>query len=237
MSVVNIGRERGNMFVETLIILAVIGLMVLIAIPVYSGRASQSKLDQATREIERLALAEKQVAEKYGYYLPLQVLDDVPAGSEGIDSIANEPDAVRLIPTEVEGEPPAAQPAVAEIAEEWNGPYAQTKRVYLGAASESLDLAELEPETLQLDHPLDPWGTPYRFYAPTGIIGSAALSEEEGALNNPEFSDGVVTANDDRFDTFAIVSFGPNGQSDSMTEEDDDIIYLFKEVEAPEIVS
>jgi hypothetical protein len=47
-------------------------------------------------------------------------------------------------------------------------------------------------------------------------------------MDRDDFSDGAITANDDRFETYAVVSYGPNGESDSVTEENDDIIYLFE---------
>ena len=71
---------------------------------------------------------------------------------------------------------------------------------------------------------LDPWGTPYMFYSPLGVIGG-------GDLDSDAFGGGAVTAQDDRFETFAIVSYGPDGQSDSASGGDDDLLLLFEQDE------
>ena len=77
------------------------------------------------------------------------------------------------------------------------------------------------------DHPLDPWGQPYRFYSPIGLIGSNASTSTPSSWNTNSFSDGRLTSSDDRFDRYAIVSFGPDGEADSSSNADDDIIYYF----------
>jgi hypothetical protein len=60
------------------------------------------------------------------------------------------------------------------------------------------------------------------------LIGSRAAASGPDALDSDEFSDGVLTADDPRFTTYAIVSYGPDGVSDSAGAAQDDIIYLFE---------
>ena len=85
----------------------------------------------------------------------------------------------------------------------------------------------MNPTDRRRDFPLDPWGRPYRMYSSIGIVGTGALGDN---YNSDTFSNGHLTENDDRFDRYAIVSFGPNGKSDTYigaTELKDDIVYYF----------
>jgi len=86
------------------------------------------------------------------------------------------------------------------------------------------------------DYPLDPWGNPYRFYSPQGIIGSV-----DDEIFNPldaqrQWSDGLLTDDDtdeQRFTRYAVVSYGRDGISDGQaitagpTAYHDDIYYEF----------
>lgn len=239
--------RHGGIVVETAIILTVIALLVAISVPVYRNRPDAARIAQAEQDVLALAHAQHRAADTIGYYLPLQLLDNLAPATEGgsakADTLANEPGTLSLIaPSLPTGEQVGAQPTLGQAASalaSWEGPYAETKRVYLGAADGDLSL--ISPESVRRDYPVDPWGTPYRFYSPEGIVGTRAAETAPEALESDEFSDGVLSAQDDRFETYAIVSYGPNGQSDSVSEQDDDIIYLFEnpadsavEGEAPE---
>lgn len=236
--------RHGGIVVETAIILAVIALLVAIAIPIYRNRPDAARVARAEQDVLALANAQLRAAETIGFYVPLQLLDDLaPTGdslSPQTDALANEPGSLQLIsPSVPVDQQVGAQTGLGQAAGAlgaWDGPYAQTKRVYLGAAGASLDLAQLTPESVRRDYPLDPWGQPYRFYSPVGIVGTGAAETAPEAFDSDAFSDGALTTADDRFDTFAIVSYGPNGQSDSVSDQDDDVIYLFDipaEADAP----
>lgn len=228
--------RRGGIVVETAIILAVIALLVLIAIPVYRSRPQDSREAQARAEVLALGQALEQTADASGFYVPLQLLDDRKTAeasrTDKTDDLANEPGALKLILRDTAPDAQAAsQTALSDasaLLDAWKGPYAETKRVYLGASREGFDLSSLSAETIRRDYPLDPWGNPYRFYSPIGIVGSRAAESAPEALDSDEFSDGALTTQDDRFDTYAIVSYGANGESDSASETDDDVIYLFE---------
>lgn len=296
-------KQEGGIVVETLIVLAVIALLILIAIPVYLDRAEDAKMAQAQAEVLALAEAEQTVARVHGFYVPLQMLDDLDgtasARTATTDDLANEPDTIYLIHA---GRPAAdqigAQPSlasggrdVAKLKAGWQGPFYESKRIssagLLGLEIASLELdrvegiiagsrsadeaaaalesqfeltaaqshaiagdpfgelageaeglsdarreelsaliARLRSQMIRRDYPLDPWGAPYRFYSPAGIIGSSAADPDR--IESDEFSDGVLTESDTRFDTYAIVSYGPDGLSDKVSGNNDDVIqFLF----------
>ncbi len=219
---------------DTLIVIAVIALLCLIAMPIYRGRADEAKLAQARREAIALGQAELAAAQRLGYFVPLHLLDDLPAGrrlrTDRTDDIANKPaETLRVIdPARPCEEQVGKQKTLAEagLVDLWPGPFYEPKRVWMGSTARNVDPASLPAEVIQRDWPLDPWGTPYRFYSPIGLIGTAAGSTETSALAGDAFGDGVLTLDEDRFDSFSIVSFGPDRQSDVVSGNDDDVIYL-----------
>lgn len=232
-------RNRfGGIVVDTLVVVAIIALLAIIAVPVYNNRDKAAKINRATDEVLALAQAESEVARLYGFYVPLQVLDDLPikpaTRTQRTDDLGNEPDSIRLIDA---ANPQASQlslksddPRVKNLIENWHGPFLESKRVHMATTDSSFDPDKVSGSSMARDYPLDPWGNPYRFYSPVGIIGSKAM--DASALDSDTFSDGVVGATDDRFETFAIVSFGPDGKSSTQSsdpeKENDDIIYLFE---------
>ena len=158
-------------------------------------------------------MAERTVAYEYGFYVPLQMLDDLaprPRTRTGrTDDLGNEPQTLRLIDrsapvAEQLGSQPglrSADPRIERLIANWNGPYAQTKRIYFSSAEGSDNPADFEAESIPRDYPIDPWGNPYRFYSPAGIIGTAALDSTPRALATDTFSDGVLTDQDDRVES------------------------------------
>lgn len=233
-------RSYGGILIDTLVVVAAIALLTAVAIPVYLDRDEQAKVEQATAEIEALAEAEMAVAREHGFYVPLQMLDDLPVRESSrttrTDDVSNEPQSIRLIdPAGAPGTQlalTAAQPQVKDMLANWKGPFYQSKRVYITTVDGSPYPEKIEAAAMMRDYPLDPWGNPYRFYSPSGIVGTSAASENAADLDSDAFSDGVVTTNDDRFDTFAIVSYGPDGKSASAVsdpeQQNDDIIYFFE---------
>lgn len=223
---------RGSLIVETLGILLLMSLLVAVAVPSYWNRSATTKMDRAKAEVRQLADAQRAAAQLHGYYLPLQLLDNAAdTRSERTDSIANESENLALVDPsgdlEAQAESPKLLGGNPNALANWAGPLVQTKRVYLSDQGDSFDLASLDASALRRDYPLDPWGNPYRFYSPLGLIGSRAGESAADALDSDAFSDGRLTKIDDRFSAFAIVSYGPDGLSDSATEADDDVIYLF----------
>lgn len=233
--------RRGGIVVDTLIVLVVIGLLVAVAIPVYSGKNSQSKLDAARREVEQLAAAEATAAKSTGYYVPFQMLDDMPvregARTDRTDDIGNASSGIRLIvpgtPAEEQIGKQAGLDALSAGKVKWDGPFFESKRVFTGAAGNAFDGTKLDGPAIRRDYPLDPWGQPYRLYSAAGIVGTGATKTAAEDLAKDEFSDGVLTKDDPRFDRYAVVSYGADGKSDSISQGNDDIIYFFGPEAAP----
>jgi hypothetical protein len=118
--------------------------------------------------------------------------------------------------------------------ENWAGPFLQFRRFY--NPNPTADIPA-QPDVRD-DFPLDPWGQPYRFYSPYGLIGDGADRTDSWVDGN--FNGRLTTqfAHPNIQDHFAVVSFGPNratqgiGSADLISESDedrrkDDIIYSF----------
>ena len=230
--------RRGNMAIETVVILAIVAMLTLIAFFLYGPRAEAAREEQARREVRALAEAEMKVAETHQVFVPLQMLDDLAGAAAGRDDLGNaKASAVRFINPEADLmgqigtqlDLNSDDPHIRSLAATWAGPFHHARRIYYGGADASSNPADFTEEVLRRDYPLDPWGTPYRFFSPIGIIGTAAGQASEEAMNSDAFSDGALTTLADRFDGYAIVSYGPNRVSDLDPHEgeDDDIIYIF----------
>lgn len=220
--------RRGGALVDASVAVVTIAILVVAALVAYKGEAEQSRRNAARADIEALAQAELKALAGVGHFVPLQVLDNVEAG-KAVDAIDSEPAGVLAIDAKLtrESAAPAEQPPVASLAASWKGPLHQPARVRLGTDGSEVPGANQDSGLAHRDYPLDPWGGAYRFYSPIGLIGSQANSTDPAALNSTEFADGKITTNDDRFDVYAIVSYGPDGQSDAVSGADDDVIYLF----------
>src|SRR5439155_4159768 len=126
-----------------------------------------------------IAMAEDACGAIHGFYVPLQVLDDVPGlrGNQGVssnaDAIGSE-NGISVIDFErpintllLNGSVPITATGnvrVRSLVQGWAGPFLNPQRVYNNKANRY--------DFNQDDMPLDPWGNPYRFYSPVGLIGS-----------------------------------------------------------------
>lgn len=233
-------EAKGVTLTELLVVLAIIGLLATIAIPVYVQRTEEAKVRTAQQEVREIAKAEQMVAMIHGFYVPIQVLDDIAvdprSSGTGRDDLENEADIIHLIDPFVNVLDQREQQRdlqdrdtntrVHKLYYFWQGPFLNPTRVWIG------DNPGPEPEQLSAveirrDHPLDPWGQPYRMYSPIGIVGSSASSTDSGTFSSATFSNGFLTNTDDRFDRFAIVSFGRDNVSDGVSYTGDDIFYYF----------
>lgn len=239
-------HTKGVTLVELLVVLAIIGLLATIAIPVYVSRVEQAKIRTGQTEVGELAKAEEICGLSHGYFVPFQMLDDLPINlstSNVRDDDLLQENNVYLIDLSVPARFQLAGQArlgdfntdakVASLYYNWLGPFMNAQRVYIGDALTN-DPNYITNTIIHLDYPLDPWGTPYRFYSSEGIIGTNATADtaaNPSALNNFSFSDGRITTSDDRFDRWAVVSYGPDRLSDQLTSAfPDDIIYYFGSV-------
>lgn len=233
-------RRRGVTLTEMLAVVAIMMILSVMAVGGFLQRVHLARVKRANAEARQIAEAEIQCAAIHGYFVPIQVLDDVmdvPGDTlSRDDTINNEPiSQIYLIDPHV---PSYLQQGrqlrlfdiyntrIRRMRDNWQGPFLRVKDVYIGDASTD------DPEDLAAagipsywDFPLDPWGQPYRMYSPLGIVGTNAQDANNFGSN---FSDGLLRSFEDRFDRFAIVSFGPDQRSDyGRTEGNDDIIYSF----------
>ena len=87
-------------------------------------------------------------------------------------------------------------PMVYNMVTKWAGPFLNPQRVAFGDELQLNIFSDSEEDDAIIqDFPLDPWGNPYRFYSPVGIIGTDA-TEEAVSFDSPSdsmwstFSDG-----------------------------------------------
>ncbi len=137
-------------------------------------------------------------------------------------------------------------PRVRNMIDNWAGPFLNPQRV-----TRDVDQSgTVTQQELSRDIVLDPWGRPYRFYSPVGPTGSVEFEDDlldwdtdnDGTgtdaywqvdtLLLTEYTDGgdpLTPPYRDRFDRFAVVSFGGDGISDSSDQARaiDDIYYTF----------
>ncbi len=236
-------EAKGVTLTELLVVLAIIGLLVTIAVPVYVQRSEEARVRTAQQEVREIAKAEGMVATIHGFYVPIQVLDDIAVDlasrTTRTDDLQNETDTLYLIDPfvnvrdQIAGNPPQpllqdrdTNPRVHKLYYFWQGPFLNPTRVYIGDET-SAEPQQLSEDLIRRDHPLDPWGQPYRMYSPAGIVGSSAGATNRDSFNTGSFSNGRLTTSDDRFDRFAIVSFGRDNQSDGVAYTGDDIFYYF----------
>lgn len=264
-------RERGVTLTELLVVLAIIGLLATIAVPTYLSKMELARVNTARQEVKTIAEAETACAIRHGFYVPLQMLDDIVIpvedragfpGGERFDDLFNtrrEINPLYLIDpfadlefqeqsatnqyTLQDSDGTNAVKRVRDLFLYWDGPFIQYKRVWTGSLYKPDNPQVLDDSERALDWPLDPWGNPYLFYSPLGIIGSQAALDDPDVpyspddLDNESFGDGRLTQEGEyEFDRFAIVSYGPNGvvsdgdSADAIENDEadnDDIIYMF----------
>lgn len=246
-------RSRGLTLTELLVVMLIIGLLATIAIPVYTRRVEDARIRVAMAECREIAHAEEQCAIIHGFYVPFQVLDDLPPPPFGVSAptdsevIINDNLSLFLIDPfsrasdQINGNPTQKQlqnfqttvnAQVQNMVKNWNGPFMNFQRFYYGPNGNNPpgSTAYFTGGYFYRDYPLDPWGNPYRFYSAEGIIGTAALDWDPSSSSD-SFSDGRLTTTDTRFDRYAVVSFGRDGKSDTEapanTTNPNDIFYLF----------
>ena len=264
--------QRAVTLTELLVVLAVIGLLATIAVPAYLNHTEVAKLQVARQEAKELANAQLSCYLLHGFFVPLQMLDDIfipPTdrnASDRYDDIWNterqfsnlyliDPNVapVRQMGMQVQLSQYNRTSAlfdkrVADLYFGWGGPFVEVKRVYTGRDFKpNISQALLDDERAR-DWPLDPWGNPYRFYSPIGIIGSNADTQMDeagyaSALDNYTFGDGVLTQRGEyRLGRYAIVSYGPDGLVGDgsrsglaavLSAENDDIIHEFSSIPNP----
>ncbi|NQU44141.1 prepilin-type N-terminal cleavage/methylation domain-containing protein [bacterium] len=246
--------RRAVTLTELLVVVVIISLLATIAVPVYVNKAEQAKISVAREETKTLAHAEEAVASIHQVYVPLQMLDNLPYDPDTSsplnprsDDMENEFQDLGMI---YANRPLLAQVAnqallqdrnspnsdhyveMRDLFENWAGPFLNPRRVAFERELQQ-NIIQSETPAVQYDFPLDPWGVPYRFYSPLGVIGTDGLTRDVPVGDNAgtwgNFSDGQLTTQDDRFAKYAIVSYGPDGLTEfhNTDADTDDIIYEF----------
>lgn len=239
--------HQGLTLTELILVMAIMTLIATLAVPATVSRITQAKVSTAKAEVQALAQAQMMCGMTHGYYVPLQLLDDIPNGTaatapDDLDNETQNPQVIDLGRTTVSNIASPTRldsfdPKLVEMVDNWAGPFSQPQRVF----RRDNDLTDII--TVRRDHPLDPWRHPYIFYGPGFIVGTGAASVGSNTTTPPDatdmdddlFSDGQFSlfnsTPDDIFDRWAIVSLGPNGVSDRAAASDDDIgddiIYFF----------
>lgn len=241
--------QGGVTLTELLAVLAILGLLATLSVPVVINRAQQAKFSVAKAECEALAKGEDMCGLMHGYYVPLQMLDDIPYDPGAprdplrTDDIRNEKSGSAPYVIDVSISPYTQYTAgnqrnltdtfplrLVRLETDWSGPFTQSQRVFHSSVGYPSSTYE------RRDFPLDPWGNPYRLYSPLGITGSDAGTQGNPAMplsviDSDSFSNGRLSTTDKRWDRFAVVSFGPDSVSDgpspSPTKQQDDIVYFF----------
>jgi prepilin-type N-terminal cleavage/methylation domain-containing protein len=268
--------SRGLTLTELLAVMMIISLLATIAVPVYVSRQEDARIRVAQGETREIAMAEEAVAAMHGFYVPFQLLDELPAHPDGdtapdeeridqhqfVGGAAGDANIYLIIPTiraedQVNNQLRLDQgrltggdtnPRVRKLIQDWSGPFITFHRFWYNPTGRTGSASYDSPydpqyrlsEDLFLDFPLDPWGNPYRFYSPIGIIGDG--DDERGNefnFENPDdgFSNGRLVdmqGSDEgrRFQRYAVVSYGRDGLSDMdplipVNNNDNDIVYEF----------
>ncbi len=256
MKQIKTNNSRGMTLTELLAVLMIISLLATIAVPVYVARQEDARVRVALTECRQISDAEEAVAAMHGFYVPFQLLDDLPAdrddASPDEERIDRYPiglaDPYLIIPTvRAEDQYPSSNqlrlsqgyigtgnsnPLVRKLVDNWSGPFINFQRFWYNADGVSYDdpsdTRYRDSNDMFIDFPLDPWGNPYRFYSPIGIRGSGQDHQDDFNFINPDtnFSNGELTRNDDeRFQRYAIVSYGRDGIRDTDPSLPGDFIY------------
>lgn len=247
---------RAVTLTELLVVLAIVTLLATLAVPVFISQMQRARVATAQAEVRAIAEAEQAVAIQHGFFVPIHILDNIPDRASGSsvggsgtdrDDFENQTsigshyviDATRSLEEQVlngGGTTPqipltrTGDGRVARMVQTWQGPFLNPKRVwYVGQTAGIPTSGDLHQDLV-----LDPWGNPYRFYSDLGYVGTAGPSTVSNETITLGMDDGRQSTQEvDRFDRFAIVSYGPDGVTGfngDPLEWEDDVFYTFSGV-------
>jgi len=199
-------RSRPNIAVTLIRWVAVCVLLLLPAVWTSAEEKPAAELNNsaiANAEMAAMQTALDLFELEYGYYVSLETLDDIDVNptTPQHDYVFNSPGLRVLRPNKGFFEP---TPLLTLPSPPYNGPYATYQPGTTQVGSIPYDEGS----------PLDPWNRPYLLYSPLGLVRG-----DTGGITNEYHGD--------IFDRWAIVSLGADGQPDTVTSPDDDIIRLF----------
>lgn len=232
-------RAQGVTLTELLLVLLIVSLLATLAIPTVTRRSRDARIAAAQADAKALAEAEMTCGLIHGYFVPLQLLDDVPRNNDlESDHIGNAGGDISVTNVNQEVLDQLGNQLTVDtsgLEDVWEGPFYQAQRVYVDDPDNPFLVQSLEH-----DFPLDPWRRPYFLYSPIGVVGATAASAADAGtlvtndvitVNPTSWGNGQLTTQNDRFDRWAVVSFGPDGVAGdingSPTDLGDDIIYYF----------
>jgi hypothetical protein len=205
-----------------------------------------ARIRTAQQEVKQIALAEEECAALHGFYLPIQLLNDIKQEARGTgyvatppaDSLENESassvfliDPLLPVLSQANGNQYILSDTnvarVFDMIDTWQGPFLNVQRKYRRPNFSG----SVTREDVRRDFPMDPWGQPYRFFSPIGPIGQLAMVTDPNQMFSDNFSNGYIQNQpglNDPFDRYTIVSFGPNQLLDRAGDpNNDDISYEF----------
>lgn len=228
-------KRKAVTLTELLVVVAIIALLSTMAVPVYINQLQRARIATAQMETRHIAEAMNAVAITHGFLVPIHILNNVPerdntsSGSPGAqDNFTNLSnggsnrfliDISRPLSDQTgsdqlrisDGLGSGADTRVQRMVQGWQGPFLNPKRIgYVGATVTNPNAGELTEDLV-----LDPWGNPYRVWSERGLLGGAPFPSSTGETLELRMDDLELPSGQglgvDRFDRFAIVSFGPNG--------------------------
>jgi len=241
--------RRAVTLTELLVVLVIISLLASIAVPTYIQKIQQARVTIARVETKEIAEALQTVAIVHGFVVPLRALDNI-AGESSADPADDFSDGTfrtsLLIDAYQSADTQRANGQSLTIASNdvrvrsmvtnWQGPFIEYHRVY--TPGNIPNPTSLDDADLARDFPLDPWGKPYRLYAPTGVVGTLDVPDNPGETYNTTLPDSIddgflSSFESTRFDRWAVLSTGPSGYSDGVIagtgtgDVIDDVYYTF----------
>jgi prepilin-type N-terminal cleavage/methylation domain-containing protein len=254
--------QRAVTLTELLVVLVIVSIMATIAVPVAVNKAHQARITVAQQEVREIGQAMEQCGTIHGFYVPIHLLDNInDAAAIGrdndapADSLDNEArsstyliDPLSNLSTQTQLSLAAGYPGfgatpnkrIIDLVDTWAGPFINFQRVWLDEDVSNPDTGAGIETILRRDWPLDPWGQPYRFYGPTGLLGGDDAKDTDpdswrtdlnaftGELPHSRGVDAHDLDAQKDFDRFAIVSYGPDNEKDPPGDNTpDDINYRF----------
>lgn len=244
--------RRAVTLTELLVVLAIISLLATIAVPVYIQQLQRAKVAVAQVEVREIAEAMQHVAITHGFLVPIHVLNNIPntsgttaaalgtpaANRDDFNNLTLNDNFIIDVTRPLVDQRGSAQlrldsdnARVRRMITNWQGPFLNPKRIRYGGENVNNPTAFVR---LWEDFVVDPWGNPYRVYSPFGVTGSDQTTPANaGFVINRGMVDLAMTtgARDaGRFDRFAIVSYGPDGDTGYFGNpafQGDDIYYKF----------
>lgn len=179
--------------------LILMGLLATAHPPAALAQAGDARTVAAQADLRALATALETCALDTTYYVSLETLNDLDwsAANPLWDNLTRSGGPYVLRPTEGRFRP--ARVNLATAFNRWQGPYMTYQDGQTQTGTTPYDQGS----------PLDPWGTPYYFFSPLGLVRGDA---------------GTITLElyGDAFDRYTLVSLGPDG-----VQSTDDLIYRF----------